>query len=214
MKKYIALLLIFGLFATACPVSDSTIGPPFWGWSKHGFTTESGQLNPEGEGCTPLIEYYGDCDYHPYPAVDFILPHGKPVVAVAPGTIALVGEETDDNPDAWPRKPGRFILLELKAPRGDCRYVRYSHLSDWAVAEGQTVTRGQFIGRAGSTQIPGNETHLHLDCFSSVEGFNTYEAQADLGEIQWYDRGRCKRVQLTSFAMGRWSYFQHGPTYC
>ena len=47
--------------------------------------------------------------------------------------------------------------------------VRFCHLSDTYVSEGETVKAGDKIGRMGNTGA-GTGAHLHIDCIQGVRG--------------------------------------------
>lgn len=74
---------------------------------------------------------------------------GTPVVAGASGTISFVG---------WQNGYGQLVVID----HGGGLSTRYGHLSHIDVNLGQTVARGQFIGKVGST---GRSTgpHLHYE---------------------------------------------------
>ncbi|MEV3987756.1 transglycosylase family protein [Streptomyces sp. NPDC049837] len=81
--------------------------------------------------------------------VDFAVPTGTAVKAVAPGRVVSAG---------WGGAYGYQVVIRHE----DGRYSQYAHLSALTVREGQRVTSGQRIARSGST---GNSTgpHLHFE---------------------------------------------------
>ncbi|MEU3522265.1 transglycosylase family protein [Streptomyces sp. NPDC038707] len=81
--------------------------------------------------------------------VDFLVPTGTSVRAVAAGRVVAAG---------WGGSYGYQVVLR----HADGRYTQYAHLSAISVRTGQGVTAGQRIGRSGST---GNVTgpHLHFE---------------------------------------------------
>ncbi|WP_039947525.1 transglycosylase family protein [Streptomyces sp. NRRL S-118] len=81
--------------------------------------------------------------------VDFPVPTGTAVKAVAPGRVISAG---------WGGAYGYEIVIR----HDDGRYSQYAHLSALTVREGQRVNSGQRIARSGST---GNSTgpHLHFE---------------------------------------------------
>ncbi|WP_329042256.1 transglycosylase family protein [Streptomyces sp. NBC_00178] len=81
--------------------------------------------------------------------VDFPVPTGTSVKAVASGTVVSAG---------WAGAYGYEIVIR----HGDGRYSQYAHLSSLHVRAGQQVGGGQRIARSGST---GNSTgpHLHFE---------------------------------------------------
>ena len=79
--------------------------------------------------------------------IDLAGPVGTPIYATADGTVLRAG---------W-NSGGYGNLVEIDHGRGIV--TRYGHLSKMTVNEGQRVTRGQVIGRMGST---GRSTGSHL----------------------------------------------------
>ncbi|MFF9275641.1 transglycosylase family protein [Streptomyces griseosporeus] len=90
--------------------------------------------------------------------VDFPVPTGTSVKAVAPGTVVEAG---------WGGSFGYQVVIR----HADGRYTQYAHLSAISVRDGQSVGGGQRIGRSGST---GNSTgpHLHFEVRTGP-GFGT-----------------------------------------
>ncbi|MCX2185780.1 transglycosylase family protein [Streptomyces sp. SKN60] len=93
--------------------------------------------------------------------VDFAVPAGTAVFAVAPGTVISAG---------WQGAYGNAVVIQ----HDDGMYSLYAHLSTASLAEGERVTAGQRIGLSGST---GNSTgpHLHFEVRTS----NSYAAHID-----------------------------------
>lgn len=88
-------------------------------------------------------------------ALDMAAPEGSPVLAADEGTVTTVqvwdgSKSTDDN-----QSYGHMV--QIQHPDGNS--TLYAHLSEINVRQGQTVQRGQQIGRVGST---GNATGAHL----------------------------------------------------
>jgi murein DD-endopeptidase MepM/ murein hydrolase activator NlpD len=81
--------------------------------------------------------------------VDFVVPTGTSLKAVAAGTVVSAG---------WGGAYGNQVVIKLN----DGYYAQYAHLSQLSVSAGQTVTEGQQIGLSGAT---GNVTgpHLHFE---------------------------------------------------
>ena len=85
-----------------------------------------------------------------HPGIDLAAPYGTPVYATADGTVLRAG---------W-NNGGYGNMVELDHGRGIV--TRYGHMSAVLVHEGDHVTRGQQIGRVGSTgRSTGN--HLHYE---------------------------------------------------
>ena len=80
--------------------------------------------------------------------VDFAVPVGTDVLAVADGVI---------DPATWGKSYGTQLVQKL-----DGGYFIYAHLSKALVKPGDKVSEGQVIGKSGNT---GNSTgpHLHVE---------------------------------------------------
>jgi murein DD-endopeptidase MepM/ murein hydrolase activator NlpD len=79
--------------------------------------------------------------------VDFAVPTGTAVHAVAAGTVVSAG---------WDGAYGNDVILR----HADGKYTLYGGLSKILVSAGQTVTEDQQVGLSGAT---GNATGPHLD---------------------------------------------------
>ncbi|MFE5021856.1 M23 family metallopeptidase [Streptomyces sp. NPDC056656] len=81
--------------------------------------------------------------------VDFVVPTGTPLKAIAAGTVVSAGL-------------GGAYGNEVVIQHADGKYSQYAHMSSLSVSAGQTVTEGQRIGLSGAT---GNVTgpHLHFE---------------------------------------------------
>ena len=87
--------------------------------------------------------------------LDYRAPLGTPVLATHPGVVQIA--------DQGATGLGKYVQIAYIDGRGETRYwTRYAHLSEFRVANGQRVKRGDVIGLSGNT---GNSTgaHLHWD---------------------------------------------------
>ncbi|MFG2602905.1 peptidoglycan DD-metalloendopeptidase family protein [Streptomyces sp. NPDC048514] len=87
--------------------------------------------------------------------VDFVVPAGTPLKAVAAGTVVSAG---------WGGAYGNQVVIKLD----DGLYAQYAHLSQLSVSAGQTVTAGTQVGLSGAT---GNVTgpHLHFEIRTTAD---------------------------------------------
>lgn len=101
---------------------------------------------------------FGGSSYEFHAGQDIEAALGDPVVSGASGKVAFVG---------WQNGYGQLVVID----HGGGLTTRYGHLSHIDVDLGQTVARGQFIGRVGST---GRSTgpHLHYEVRINDEPVN------------------------------------------
>lgn len=101
---------------------------------------------------------FGGNSYEFHSGQDIDAATGDPVVAGASGKVTFAG---------WQNGYGQVVVID----HGGELTTRYGHLSHIDVAQGQTVERGQFIGRVGST---GRSTgsHLHYEIRINDEPVN------------------------------------------
>jgi len=86
--------------------------------------------------------------------VDFAVPIGTPVLAVADGTVVNAN---------WGKAYGNQVICT--APGG---YVIYAHLDKVRIKPGMVVKKGQIVGESGNS---GNSTgpHLHLELRDKIQ---------------------------------------------
>lgn len=92
--------------------------------------------------------------------IDFGCPTGTPVVATTGGTVVHAGR------GGYGSAFGIHVVIKTSQT-----WHLYGHLSSEAVAVGQKVTAGQFLGRSGAT---GNVTGEHLHYAEFTEGPAAY----------------------------------------
>jgi murein DD-endopeptidase MepM/ murein hydrolase activator NlpD len=88
------------------------------------------------------------------PGVDYVVPVGTPLLAIADGTVARISNTVAG-------AGGRVVLLDF--PSG--HKADYLHLSRVDVAKGDLVKKGQVIGLSGGSGLGkelGYGPHLHL----------------------------------------------------
>ena len=90
-----------------------------------------------------------------HPGIDLAGPVGTPIQATADGTVLRAG---------W-NSGGYGNLVEIDHGRGIT--TRYAHLSAMSVKAGDRVTRGELVGRMGST---GRSTGSHLHYEVRIDG--------------------------------------------
>ena len=102
---------------------------------------------------------YASGSYHG--GTDFPVPLNTDVYSSCDGDVVSVQYLTTSY--------GRHIKIKAKV-NGQTVYIRYCHLNQILVSEGQHVTAGQIIGKSGST---GNSTgpHLHYEVRNSADSY-------------------------------------------
>lgn len=101
---------------------------------------------------------FGGAGYEFHSGQDIEAAWGAPVVSGASGTVSFVG---------WQNGYGQLVVID----HGGGLTTRYGHLSHIDVELNQSVSRGQFIGKVGST---GRSTgpHLHYEVRISDQPVN------------------------------------------
>lgn len=121
---------------------DYTYHPPLLDNHRVGF--KFGQKYPAG---------FGSLTGQPHLGVDYIIPVGKPIYAIADGvTKSSTGSQSGNT-------------VTLVTNRG--LSVRYMHLSRFVALSNAKVFRGDVIGYTGNTGV-STTPHLHLDVFKGV----------------------------------------------
>ncbi len=98
-----------------------------------------------------------------HPGIDIGAPKGSPIYAADAGYVTFAG---------WDQERvsyGNMILIS----HGNGFVTRYGHLSAFIIGAGDSVKKGQFIGRVGST---GNSTgpHLHFEIIKNGVRLNPF----------------------------------------
>ncbi len=127
--------------AATCPNAGvSYADNPFSGWPQ---SRSWGDVNYFY--CDPVyLQDFGTTHW----GIDIEAYHGEPVYATANALVVRVSNDT-----RW----GMGKNIKLCASNGWCAV--YMHLTDWAVTQGDSVSKGQVLGYANST---GNSTGNHL----------------------------------------------------
>jgi murein DD-endopeptidase MepM/ murein hydrolase activator NlpD len=113
-------------------------------------TTPRGAIKGGGNFQWPTSACISQYFWARHPGIDLANSLGTSVVAADAGYVEFVGWDSTGY--------GNMILLN----HGNGAVTRYAHLSAFAVQAGQSVTKGQLIGRVGSS---GRSTgpHLHFE---------------------------------------------------
>ncbi len=146
IKKCGILLLLFVMLAMCfaiMPMQAQAASSGNWHWP----TSKT----------TPSATWpkYSGGSYHS--GIDFAVPVGTPVYSTCDGEVVSIQSLTTSY--------GKHIKIKATV-NGETVYMRYCHLSDFAVSNGAKVSAGQLIGYSGNT---GNSTgpHLHYEVRNS-----------------------------------------------
>lgn len=86
--------------------------------------------------------------------VDFAVPIGTPVLAVADGTIVNAN---------WGKAYGNQVIQKVAAG-----YVIYAHLNKVRIKPGMVVKKGQLVGESGNSGTNTTGAHLHLELRDNI----------------------------------------------
>ena len=122
---------------------------PVTGSDEHMPEQPSRHFGAERKGVERLECGAGHC------GVDLDGPRGRPIVAVANGTVVRV-ELSELGLDG---RSGRYVRIE----HDDGTLTAYMHMDDVAdVRVGQRVTAGQYVGTLGASAVYESAPHLHF----------------------------------------------------
>ncbi|MBI4675843.1 MAG: peptidoglycan DD-metalloendopeptidase family protein [Chloroflexi bacterium] len=137
-------------------------------------TTPQGALKGTANFQWPTAACISQYFWARHPGLDLANSQGTAVVSADAGFVDFVGWDNSGY--------GNMILVN----HGNNALTRYAHLSAFAVQAGQSVQKGQLIGRIGST---GRSTGPHLHFEIIVNGVH----RNPVGILQGRTPGRCYR---------------------
>lgn len=108
----------------------------------------------------------------PHHGVEFVVPSGTPVLAVAPGTVRVAGDDSQTAFGPQTAFYGNLVVLELAGTGEMPIFALYGHLSEVAVSVGQVVAAGEMLGLSGASGV-ADGPHVHLEV---RVGQNSYDA--------------------------------------
>jgi murein DD-endopeptidase MepM/ murein hydrolase activator NlpD len=108
-----------------------------------------------------LSEFRRSRGMQPHSGLDFAMPEGTPIPALANGTIVLNQES---------KVLGHVVVLRIMDKQKKLAYIGYCHLKVPGAAVGTKVTEGQTIGLVGNTGSASSGSHLHMTVSREVKG--------------------------------------------
>ena len=154
------VLILPGARGAAIPTPKPTAPTSLASVSRATSRTSSGGT---GSSVRPLNDYTGgrfawpvpggfisQYFHYGHPAIDIAADYGTPIHAAADGVVTYAG---------WRNNGGGY---QVWISHGSGLYTTYNHMSSVAVSAGQSVGRGDFVGRIGAT---GDATgpHCHFE---------------------------------------------------
>lgn len=108
-----------------------------------------------------LSEFRRARGMQPHSGVDFAMPGGTPIPALADGTIVL---------QQFSQVLGNVSVLRVMGVDKNLYYVGYCHLKAEGLEVGQRVKEGDTIGFVGNTGSSSSGPHLHMTISREVKG--------------------------------------------
>jgi murein DD-endopeptidase MepM/ murein hydrolase activator NlpD len=121
---------------------------------EQGNSGRGGYRIPLDQGYVVTSTFWEKRSYENHPGVDLAVDSGTPIYAIGAGTVTQAGPNGGY---------GNYTCIAHTSSMSSC----YAHQSAILVLEGQRVSKGQLIGRVGST---GNSTGSHLHFEIRVDG--------------------------------------------
>lgn len=108
-----------------------------------------------------LSEFRKARGLQPHSGLDFAMPVGTPIPALANGTIVLSQES---------KVLGHVVVLRIMDKQKKLAYIGYSHLQKPGLAVGTKVKEGETVGFVGNTGSASSGPHLHMTVSREVKG--------------------------------------------
>ena len=108
-----------------------------------------------------LSEYRKANGMQPHSGVDWAMPEGTPIPAIAQGTIVL---------QQFSKVLGNVTVQRVMSKEGKLWYVGYCHLKAEGLQAGTKVQEGDTIGFVGNTGSASSGAHLHLTVSDKLKG--------------------------------------------
>jgi murein DD-endopeptidase MepM/ murein hydrolase activator NlpD len=108
-----------------------------------------------------LSEYRRRNNMQPHSGVDFAIPQGTPIPAIANGTVVL---------NQFSKVLGHVLVQRVMGKDGLLYFVGYCHLKAEGLKTGTKVKLGEPIGLVGNTGSASTGAHLHMTVSKELKG--------------------------------------------
>ena len=119
-----------------------------------------------------LSEFRRKNNMQAHSGVDFAMPVGTPIPALANGTIVINAES---------KVLGHVVVLRIMDKAKKLKYIGYCHLQKPGAAVGTKVKEGETVGLVGNTGSASSGPHLHITVSDQIKGvYGPTEIKEDL----------------------------------
>lgn len=108
-----------------------------------------------------LSEFRRARGMQPHSGLDFAMPEGTPIPALANGTIVLQQES---------KVLGHVSVLRIMDKQKKLAYIGYCHMKAPGLPVGTKVAEGETIGLVSSTGSASSGPHLHMTVSREIKG--------------------------------------------
>jgi murein DD-endopeptidase MepM/ murein hydrolase activator NlpD len=108
-----------------------------------------------------LSEYRRKNGMQPHSGLDFAMPEGTPIPALANGPIVL---------QQFSKVLGNVSVLRIMGKDGQIYFIGYCHLKAEGLEVGQKVREGDTIAFVGNTGSASSGAHLHMTVSKELKG--------------------------------------------
>jgi murein DD-endopeptidase MepM/ murein hydrolase activator NlpD len=108
-----------------------------------------------------LSEFRRKNNMQAHSGVDFAMPVGTPIPALANGTIVINAES---------KVLGHVVVLRIMDKAKKLKYIGYCHLDKPGLPVGTKVKEGETVGLVGNTGSASSGPHLHITVSDQIKG--------------------------------------------
>lgn len=108
-----------------------------------------------------LSEFRKARGMQPHSGLDFAMPIGTPIPALANGTIVLSQES---------KVLGHVVVLRIMDKQKKLAYIGYCHLQKPGAQVGTKVKEGETVGLVGNSGSASSGPHLHMTVSREIKG--------------------------------------------